>query len=274
MIDRYAVIGNPVAHSKSPDIHAGFARATGQALEYSRIEAPRDGFVAAVTRFAGQGGRGLNVTVPFKLEAFALADQRSERAESAGACNTLKREGDRWYGDNTDGAGLLRDLCFNLGVTLEARNVLVLGAGGAARGMLLPLAEAKPSSLSIANRTEATAHSVARALAPHAHVDVLTLAQLANRSFDVVINATSPTLVVDTSLPWPRTLFGRDAFAYDIVYADAPTQFVRWALATGASRAADGLGMLIEQAAESFLLWRGVRPPTAGLFERVRSRRG
>ena len=277
MTDRYAVIGNPVTHSRSPAIHAEFARATGQAIEYTRLEAPLDGFAATVARFAAAGGCGLNVPVPFKLDAFALAHSHSARASAAGACNTLKRDGDRWHGDNTDGAGMLRDLEVNFGVTLEGRDVLVLGAGGAARGILLPLAGARPRSLSIANRTTGNALALGQALASHARVDVIAAAELAGRAFDVVINATSAGLglghAAHTPLPWPTTLFRPDAFAYDLNYADMPTLFIRWARDAGASRTADGFGMLIEQAAESFDLWRGVRPGTAAMIERMRARR-
>ncbi|MEO8849806.1 MAG: shikimate dehydrogenase [Casimicrobiaceae bacterium] len=270
MTDRYAVIGNPVAQSKSPLIHAAFARAAAQDLEYMTIEAPLDGFAASVASFAAAGGRGLNVTVPFKLQAFALAHTRSARAEAAGACNTLRRDGNGWHADNTDGAGLLRDLAVNLGVAIEGRDVLVLGAGGAARGMLRPLADARPRSLSIANRTHAKAHALAAGMRQHAHVEALDTVALAQRDFDVVINATSAGMLRDMPLPWPATLFRRDAFAYDIVYADAPTLFIRFARAAGVARAADGLGMLIEQAAESFLLWRGVRPETSAIFAMLR----
>jgi shikimate dehydrogenase len=273
LTDRYAVIGNPVAHSKSPGIHAEFARATGQLLEYGRIEAPAGGFAAAVARFAAEGGRGLNVTVPFKLDAFNLAHERSARARAAGACNTLKRDGTHWYGDNTDGAGLLRDLTVNRGVAIAGKDVLVLGAGGAARGIMLPLADAGPRTLCISNRTDARALQLARELAPHAHIDVLSAGQVAQRAFDVVINATSAGLGSDLAAPWPTTLFRRDAFAYDLIYADAPTMFLQFAMAAGVTRTADGLGMLIEQAAESFVLWRGVRPQTATMIERMRPRR-
>ncbi len=272
MTDRYAVIGNPVSQSKSPAIHAAFARATGQAMEYGLIEAPRDAFAAEVARFAAAGGRGLNVTVPFKLEAFALADARSARAEAAGACNTLRRDGSRWYGDNTDGAGLLRDLTANLGVTIRGRDVLVLGAGGAARGVLLPLAAAGPRSLSITNRTHARAEALARDIAPHAGVAVIAASALAGAQFDVVISATSAGTRDDAPLPWPATLFRRGAFAYDLVYGDAPTAFIRFARAAGAGQCADGLGMLVEQAAESFVVWRGVRPDTAPLRAALRPR--
>jgi shikimate dehydrogenase len=273
MTDRYAVIGNPVAHSKSPTIHAAFARATHQDMEYGRIEAPRDGFAATVARFAAEGGRGMNVTVPFKLEAFALATSKSARALAAGAVNTLKRDGDGWYGDNTDGAGVLRDIEANQRVPLAGRDVLVLGAGGAARGMLLPLAGAQPRTLAIANRTESKAQALARDMAAHASVEAIPLAGLGSRRFDVVINATSAGLTGDVALPWPSTIFAPGAFAYDIVYSDAPTLFLRFATAAGVTRSADGLGMLIEQAALGFELWRGVRPDTAPVFALLRPQR-
>ena len=273
MIDRYAVIGNPVAHSKSPVIQAAFARMTHQAMEYGRIEAPVDGFEAAVARFAAEGGRGLNVTMPFKLQAFALARTKSARALAAGACNTLKREDDGWYGDNTDGTGVLRDITANEHVVLAGRDVLLLGAGGAARGIVLPLAGERPRTLAVANRTEARAHALARDMAALAQIEVIPIAALAQRRFDVVINTTSAGMIADTVLPWPSTLFAPDAFAYDIVYGDKPTAFLRFARAAGVTRMADGLGMLIEQAAEGFLLWRGVRPDTAPVFELLRPRR-
>jgi shikimate dehydrogenase len=271
--DRYAVIGNPVAHSQSPAIHAEFARRAHQDMEYGMIEAPRDGFRAAVARFAAAGGRGLNVTVPFKLEAFALARTKSARAAAAGACNTLRRDGDAWHGDNTDGAGVVRDLRVNLGVDLRDRDVLVLGAGGAARGILLPLADAAPRTLCIANRTEARALALAREMAAHATVEALSIAALATRRFDVVISAASAGLEGETTLPWPAAMFAQGGFAYDLVYGDAPTLFLRFARAAGVARTADGIGMLIEQAAESFLLWRGVRPDTAALLATLRATR-
>jgi shikimate dehydrogenase len=280
MTDRYAVIGNPVAHSKSPLIHAAFARETEQQLTYGRLLAPLDGFPDEVARFAATGGKGLNVTVPFKLEAFALAHECTERARRAGAVNTLKRVGDHWYADNTDGAGLVHDLIENLGVTLTGKHIVVLGAGGAARGILQPILDAHPAAISIANRTlekaEALAHEFARygpirAVAPR---DLPDVASEAHHVADVVINATSYGMV-DRPLgevPWPRAIFAPTTFAYDLVYAlaDEPTPFMRLARDGGAVHMADGLGMLIEQAAESFFLWRGVRPGTAHVFPMLR----
>jgi shikimate dehydrogenase len=269
-MDLYAVIGNPVAHSKSPQIHAAFAAATGQAMTYERLLAPLDGFAATVDAFVARGGMGLNVTVPFKLQAFALAHTASDRAQAAGACNTLQRDGNGWYADNTDGAGIVHDLTHNLQVQLAGRDVLVLGAGGAARGILVPLFAQQPRSVTLSNRTAAKAHALVATFSARGPLRAVAPAALAGQQFDVVINATSAGRVDDAGLPWPAGLFRRGAFAYDMIYADGPTAFLRWARATGAARDADGLGMLIEQAAESFALWRGVRPDTRSIFALLR----
>ena len=271
-MDRYAVIGNPVAHSKSPQIHAAFARATGQVMSYERLLAPLGGFADVAATFAREGGLGLNVTVPFKLDALAIADKASERAHAAGACNTLKRENDEWYADNTDGAGIIRDLTFNLGVGLRGRDVLVLGAGGAARGVMLPLLHEAPHSITIANRTMVKADALVERFSAEGPFAAVELSELKGMSFDVVINATSAGIAGDVELPWPSGLFRPGAFAYDMIYGDAPTTFLRWARVQGAARWADGLGMLVEQAAESFVLWRGVRPDTRPVFEMLRPR--
>jgi shikimate dehydrogenase len=268
--DRYAVIGNPVAHSKSPLIHAAFAESSGQAMTYERIEAPRDGFAAAVAAFARDGGRGLNVTVPFKFEAFELAATATPRAQAAGACNTLKREGDQWHADNTDGAGVVRDLSRNLRVTLAGIDVLVLGAGGAARGIILPLLDEHPRSVTVVNRTASRAFALAERFAPAGPVTAREVKNLQGRDFDLVINATSAGLRDDVPLPWPAGIFRRQAFAYDLIYADRATLFLRWSREQQVTRAADGLGMLIEQAAESFRLWRGVTPDTRPVFSLLR----
>ncbi len=275
MTDRYAVVGNPVAHSKSPEIHAAFARETGQDLAYERLLAPLDGFVSTVTRFQREGGRGLNVTVPFKLEAFALARERSPRAERAGACNTLAWRGTHWFGDNTDGAGLVRDLDVNLGVALAGHDLLVLGAGGAARGILAPLLDAAPRSLTITNRTVAKAEELAGAFAGLGPIRALAPAALAGLRFDVVLNATSASLAAGPAAapPWPDGIYAGAALAYDLMYGSEPTPFERRAHANGAVRVADGFGMLLEQAAESFLVWRGVRPDTAPVYALLRGER-
>lgn len=269
-MDRYAVVGNPIAHSRSPQIHEAFARSTGQALTYERLLAPLDGFAETVGRFAAEGGKGLNVTVPFKLEALALAHAASDRAKAAGAANTLKRDGDGWYADNTDGAGIVRDLTANLDVALAGRDVLVLGAGGAARGILLPLFDEKARSVVVCNRTAERADALAATFAPRGPIEAVRPGALGGRTFDVVINATSAGLKGDVELPWPAGLFRQGAFAYDMVYGDGGTTFLRWARAQRVSRSADGIGMLVEQAAESFQLWRGVRPPTRDVFALLR----
>ena len=269
-MDRYAVFGNPIAHSKSPTIHRMFAEQTGQRLRYERIEAPLDDFPGAVGRFRAEGGRGANVTVPFKEQACRLAERLSDRARLAGAVNTLLLDAGI-EGDNTDGVGLVRDLVHNLGVALAGRRVLVLGAGGAARGILPALAPTAPAELVLANRTAQRAQALARELAEAGPIRWLGLEALAGNPFDVVINATAAGLRGE--LPaLPRDLLAPGAACYDLVYADRPTAFVEWARAHGAGLASDGLGMLVEQAAESFFLWRGVRPDTAPVIAALRSR--
>jgi shikimate dehydrogenase len=277
--DRYAVIGHPVAQSKSPAIHAAFARQTRQNLVYERLPAALDAFAATVAQFARDGGMGLNVTAPFKVEAFALAQQHSERAAQAGACNTLAWRDTHWFGDNTDGAGLLRELTVNLGVALNGRDILILGAGGAARGILGPLLAAAPRRLVVCNRSPQRANSLTLLFAANGPIYASAPAELAGARFDVVVNATSAGLSAGQdhaaiSLPWPPTIFAPGAIAYDLTYADEPTTFMRWAQANGAARVTDGLGMLIEQASESFFLWRGVRPDTAPVFPLLRANWG
>ncbi len=273
-MDKYAVIGNPVAHSKSPQIHLAFARATGQSIAYERLLAPRDGFAATVAAFAASGGLGLNVTVPFKLEAFALAVTQSARAQLSGAVNTMKRVGDAWHGDNTDGPGIVRDLTHNLGFSLAARDILVLGAGGAARGIMSSLLAEDPRAVTVSNRTYAKAVAIADLFAPHGPIAAVPPDGLAGLHFDLVINATSAGLADRSPPPWLPSIVASGAFAYDLVYADAPTPFRTWAKAHGSARTADGLGMLVEQAAESFYIWRGVRPETAAVISWLRSSGG
>lgn len=256
MPDRYAVFGNPIAHSQSPRIHALFAAQTGQDMHYAALLAPLDGFAAAVRAFAAAGGKGANVTVPFKEEACRLATELTPRAQAAGAVNTLSLIDGTIAGDNTDGAGLVRDLKSNLGCELAGRRILLLGAGGAARGVILPLLETQPAELFIANRTADKAHQ----LAAQFKVAGGGFESLAGRSFDLVINATSAGLA-DTALPLPATLFAPGSLAYEMLYGRA-TPFMAQARAAGC-RVADGLGMLVEQAAEAFHVWRGVRPATA-----------
>ncbi|MFP4077333.1 MAG: shikimate dehydrogenase [Halochromatium sp.] len=323
MTDRYAVIGNPIAHSKSPSIHAAFATQTGEPIEYGRILGDPNDFAGDVRRFVAEGGRGLNVTVPFKTAAFELLDDLSARAHAAGAVNTLiVRDGGLLRGDNTDGIGLLRDLTDNHGLALAGKRVLLLGAGGAARGVVQPLLEARPAELLIANRTASKAEALAAlghdhavsarnqqwtcetkpdaiaALTPGSLADVRPQASpkpnrdqdqdqdqraerptrvsgcgldaLQGRRFDLIINATSTGL--DGQVPSiPDDCLAEGGWVYDLLYADAPTPFCRWGQARGAARVLDGLGMLVEQAAESFWLWRGIRPETAPVITQLRN---
>jgi shikimate dehydrogenase len=270
MTDIYAVIGNPIGQSKSPRIHAEFARQFGADLRYTAILAPRDGFAAAVAEFRAGGGKGLNVTLPFKLEAFALATERTERAEQAGAVNTLKFEGANALGDNTDGAGLVSDIQQRLRFAIEAKRVLLMGAGGAARGVVLPLLHARPVVLAIANRTVGKAFALERRFAPFGPVIAGDYARLAGQQFDLIVNATSASLAGELP-PLPAGVFAPGSLAYDMVYGREPTRFLVYARDQGAARVADGLGMLLAQAAESFWLWRGVRPDTGPLLEVLRS---
>ncbi|WP_374277458.1 shikimate dehydrogenase [Azonexus sp.] len=269
MPDLYAVFGNPIAHSKSPAIHAGFARSTGQDLVYEARLAPVDGFQGAVAEFVAAGGRGANVTVPFKEEAFRLAKRLTDRAARAGAVNTLVFDGADVLGDNTDGAGLVRDIVDNLGFPLTGRRILLLGAGGAARGVIAPLLAGAPASLTIANRTADKARSLAAAFADLAAIDAGSFDDLTGKSFDLVINATSASLA-GAALPLPAGLFAPGSLAYDMMYGKGDTPFIAQARAQGAGRLADGLGMLVEQAAEAFRVWRGVRPETAGVLAGLR----
>lgn len=271
MTDRYAVVGHPIGHSKSPRIHADFARQTEQDLSYEAILAPLDGFAATVDAFRQSGGKGLNVTVPFKLEAWRYATALTERARLAEAANTLKFESDgRVLGDNTDGAGLTRDITANLDFSIADKRILLMGAGGAARGVLLPLLEQHPASLHIANRTAAKAEELARQFQPYGPVSGGGYAGLAGHAFDLIINATSSSLS-DELPPLPQGVFAANSLAYDMMYGKGLTPFLRFAQEQGASRLADGLGMLVEQAAESFLLWRGVRPETHPVMESLRA---
>jgi len=269
MTDRYAVVGNPIAHSQSPRIHRLFAAQTGQDMDYQALLAPLDGFAAAVAQFAAAGGRGLNVTLPFKQQAFQLGTRISERARAAGAANTLSFSGDGILVDNTDGPGLVRDLVLNLGCTIKGKRILLLGAGGAARGVIRPLSLEGPRQLLIANRNADRAGELAgRFSSPGLAIAGCGLDQLGGQGFDLVINATSAGLS-NAALDLPAGLFAPGSVAYDMVYG-RETAFLRQARAGGASVLADGLGMLVEQAAESFLLWRGVRPDTAPVLRQLR----
>jgi shikimate dehydrogenase len=266
--DQYAVIGHPIEHSKSPIIHRAFAAQTGQNLAYDRLLAPLDGFVATARAFIDQGGKGLNVTLPFKLEAHALADSLTERARAAGAVNTLKFEDGRILGDNTDGAGLVTDIERNAAFAMRDKRILLLGAGGAARGAALPLLNAKPASLTIANRSVEKAQLLARELPAYGNIHVSGFSALPGE-FDVVINATAASLGNELP-PIPAHVFGQGTLAYDMMYGKELTIFLQFAAQHGAT-VRDGLGMLVEQAAESFYLWRGIRPNTATVFSELRA---
>ncbi len=265
----YAVMGNPVNHSKSPRIHGLFAEQTGQRLQYSAIQVDPGGFEQAVRNFVAHGGRGLNITVPFKTQAWELADSRTPRAELAGAVNTIMVQGrEVLHGDNTDGVGLVNDILRNHGGAVAGKRVLLLGAGGAARGVLGPLLEQLPAAMAIVNRAADRALTLARLFSPLGPVTGGGYAELGDRRFDLVINATSASLHGELP-PLPDGLLAADAWCYDMMYG-VETPFMQWARRRGAAKVLDGLGMLVEQAAESFLLWRSVRPETAPVIALLR----
>lgn len=266
MTDRYVVMGNPIAHSKSPLIHTAFAEATGQDLHYDRLLAPETDFAGTASAFFAEGGKGANVTVPFKEAAYQFADQLSARASAAGAVNTLIKTADGIVGDNTDGIGLVRDL---LRVEpLEGKQILLMGAGGAARGVILPLLGENPARITLVNRTKAKAEELVAHFAD-ARLEACDYAQLAGRMFDVVINATSASLAGSLP-PLPAGVFARGALAYDMMYGKGETPFLHFAREQGVDLRLDGLGMLVEQAAAAFELWRGVRPDTLPVLTRLR----
>ena len=268
MSERYCVIGNPIGHSKSPAIHAAFALQTGQDLLYEACLAPLDDFAATVAGLVAAGFKGANVTVPFKLEAAALANTLSERADAAGAVNTLVFAGGQVHGDNTDGAGLVRDITRNAGFAIAGKRVLLLGAGGAARGAILPLLDQAPGELVIANRTRSSAEAlVARFAGPGRRLSACELVAL-DGPFDLVVNATSASLA-GAMPPLPAAIFTPHTLALDMMYGNQATLFMAFASGCGAI-ARDGLGMLVEQAAEAFAAWRGIRPETATILERMR----
>ena len=271
LVDRYAVMGNPIAHSKSPVIHRLFAEQTNQPMEYTAILVELGGFAVAANSFAGHGGKGLNVTVPFKQDAWEFVSVRSPRATRAGAVNVINFRSDGGiYGDNTDGVGLVRDLARNLGVHLAGKNVLVLGAGGAVRGVLEPLLSEHPAKVVIANRTLEKAVELAGVFESLGEVAACPLGRLASLpAFDLVINGTAASLQGQT-LDLPGSIV-RDAVCYDMMYGKAPTPFMAWATLQGAAAVHDGLGMLVEQAAESFYIWRGVRPRSQPVIQALRN---
>lgn len=263
-VDRYAVVGNPVAHSLSPQIHASFAQQTGQALSYQAIELPLNSFTAGIHDLQQQGFSGVNVTVPFKREAWELCNHKSRAAQDAGAVNTLTflPDGDIG-GNNTDGIGLVRDLVDNLEIVIDNSSILVLGAGGAVRGVLGPILAQSPASLTIANRTLERATELVRNFGEQGNLKAVAYDALGAEKFDLIINGTAAGLSNEIP-PLPDTVMGNNATCYDMMYnINAVTAFVDWALSGGAKQAFDGIGMLVEQAAEAFALWRNVRPDTA-----------
>jgi shikimate dehydrogenase len=266
MTDKYCVFGNPIGHSKSPLIHAAFARQTGEDVEYRAILAPAGGFAGAVDAFIAEGGKGANVTLPFKQDAYRRATRLTRRAEQANAVNTLVFRDGEIVGDNTDGVGLLRDVTINLDMPIAGKRVLLLGAGGAARGVIAPLLDEHPASLTIANRTVENAHALAERFAPLGPVAGCAYGELAGGAFDVIIDATSTSL--SGAMPaLPDGIFAPGSLLYEMIYGLGDTPLRVFARRQGAARISDGLGMLLEQAAESFFVWRGVRPDCAPVAE-------
>lgn len=269
--DSYAVMGNPIGHSKSPQIHQQFAEQAGQNISYDALLVELDGFEAAVDWFQDEGGKGLNITVPFKQQAWELIKDRSERAELAGAVNTIviREDGSR-YADTTDGVGMVRDIVENNGIELKGKCILVLGAGGAVRGVLQPLLEQRPQFVIVANRTASKAVDLAKQFNEFGDVFGCGFDVLPGQQFDLVINGTAASLEGEVP-PLPDDLLYEDASCYDMMYSAKPTAFQTWAREHGAAQSLDGLGMLVEQAAESFSIWRGVRPETGVVIEKLRS---
>ena len=269
--DRYAVFGNPVTHSLSPQIHRAFAQQTNQSINYTAIELALNDFELQLRELQEQGLKGVNVTAPFKRQAWEICALRSPRAEAAGAVNTLTFEEDgNIAGDNTDGVGFTRDLLNNHSILVELKNILILGAGGAVRGVLDPLLELKPESITLANRTLKNAEMLAEDFRHKGDIRVCGFHDLGSNKFDLIVNATAASLDNEVP-PIPEDVPGTHSICYDLMYnIDSPTAFVGWAKSHGASHAFDGLGMLVEQAAESFFVWRGVRVDTADIIAHLR----
>jgi shikimate dehydrogenase len=269
VIDRYGVMGYPVSHSRSPVIHRLFALQTNQNIQYELLQVAPDKLDSAVAQFQRTGGKGLNITVPHKTEVLRLADQLSERAHVAGAVNTLMFQEGSVFGDNTDGIGLMRDLSANLGLNLRDSHILILGAGGATRGIVGPLLESRPASLVIANRTLSKARELAEQFSSAGPVTAYRFKEIPGAArFSLIINATSAGLSGEVP-PYPATAVSEGCVCYDLSYGLTPTPFSRWAAQHGAARSVMGWGMLVEQAAESFHLWRGIRPNTAAVLKQI-----
>ena len=270
MPDRYAVIGNPIEHSKSPQIHTAFAKQESTQIHYEKILAAEDGFIDSVNQFKQQHGLGLNVTVPFKIQAYRHCVDLTPQAKAAKAVNTISfnRAGE-WLGANTDGIGLLRDLTKNINCALTNKNILILGAGGACRGILLPLLEESPTNLMIANRTVEKAQQLAGEFTSVGKVSACGYHDLEDQSFDIILNATSSSLSNEVP-PIPTQAIGNNCLCYDLMYSDKDTAFMLWAKQHKATNVSDGLGMLIEQAAASYFIWRGFKPDTSKIFNLLR----
>ncbi|MGZ8192439.1 MAG: shikimate dehydrogenase [Methylobacter sp.] len=265
--DRYAVFGQPIAHSKSPGIHRIFAQQTGQSLEYTAQEVPAKSFSTTAETFFAQGGKGLNCTVPLKELAWAFADRKTDRAQLSKAANTLAVQADgSVLGDNTDGCGLVRDLLINHALTLTGARILILGAGGASRGIIVPLLEQSPRSIVIANRTVFKAIDLACEFQDRGSITGCGFNELQHSQFDLILNATSASLSGRLP-PLEASFLAENGVCYDLAYGDAPTAFVRWGRENHAFKSLDGLGMLVEQAAEAFFIWRGIRPETQPVIE-------
>ena len=267
-IDRYGVMGYPVSHSRSPVIHRLFALQTRQNLQYALLQVEPERLITAVKEFGESGGKGLNITVPHKSAVTSLVDQLSERASAAGAANTLAFQDGEIFGDNTDGSGLMRDLTRNLNLTVRGVPIPIFGAGGATRGILGPLLAAQPESVTIANRTLAKARELADRFAASGNVSACRFRDVPAAEYALAINATS-VAVTGEMPPWPHSAIAPQTFCYDLSYGLTPTPFSRWAASAGAQRVVMGWGMLVEQAAESFHLWRGIRPDTAPILKQI-----
>jgi shikimate dehydrogenase len=272
MSDRYGVVGHPVGHSWSPFIHGLFARETGQAMSYRLYDFTPEEFEVRVREFFAQGGRGLNITLPHKIAAVDIASELTTRAAHSGAVNTLAMQKDGTIlGDNTDGAGLVRDLCDNLGLVIIRRRILIIGAGGATRGVIAPLLALEPAQVLIANRTPERAQDLAEAFAKLGSVQGVGIRDITGGPFDLIINATSASLSGDLP-PMANSVVGTETVCYDMAYGKTDTPFVQWSLNRGCARAVQGWGMLVEQAAESFRVWRGVKPGTASVLTALKER--
>ncbi len=272
-VDQYAVFGHPINHSKSPRIHTEFAHQTGQSIEYTALDVPATDFQKELIRFAVNGGKGLSCTVPLKELAWQLSNEKSERADRAKAVNTISIGEDRKiFGDNTDGVGLLRDLTINLGISINNLNVLLLGAGGASRGIIEPLLNERPRRMVIANRTLDKAEKLAMEFSAIGSIEAMEFHALTGQSFDLILNATSASLSGDLP-PLPDGTLNAGGACYDLAYGKQPTAFVRWGERSGARTSVDGIGMLVEQAAEAFYIWRGIRPQTHPIIELLNAER-